>query len=156
MIEIRKATLADVRGLAPRLRQEDRRECLSATGLPPELILPLSLTKDEVWVFTINGTPEAILGLSSVDQHPYFGLVWLLATPEIFNQRRELIRLTPKVLDLLHSRYALLGNHVDMRNTTHVRWLQKLGFSFLRVHPRFGVARVPFIEFARLRPEPCA
>lgn len=156
IIEIRKATLADMRGLAPRLREEDRSECLAATGLPPELLLPLSLSKDEVWVFVINGTPEAVLGLSPVDRHPYFGLVWMLATPEIFNQRRALLRLTPEVLDMLHSRYPLLGNHVDMRNVTHVRWLKRLGFSFLRVHKEFGVSRTPFIEFARLRPKPCA
>jgi hypothetical protein len=58
--------------------------------------------------------------------------------------------MAPRWLHRLHKLYPLLGNHVDIRNTKHTKWLKRMGFSFLRVLPEYGVERRPFIEFARL------
>lgn len=156
MIELRAATVADATSIAPRLRKEDRAECLAAYGLTPEVLLPLSVNLSETWVFTVKGQPEVILGLSPVDQHPTFGIVWMMATPEILKHKREMIKRLPEVLDMLHDRYELLGNHIDARNKVHLQWLRRSGFSLLRLHPKFGVEKRPFYEFARLRPLACA
>lgn len=153
---IREATVADAVSVAPRLRTEDRMECEAALGFSPEVALPFGVTAGENWVFEIDGTVEAILGVSPVGGNPYFGMVWMMTTEAIFDHRKELLRATPRVLEMLHDRFPLIGNHVDVRNTKHIDWLKKVGFSMLRVIPEFGVERRPFIEFAKLRAEPCA
>lgn len=159
MAHIRRALVADAVTLAPRLREADRNECRAFLGIEPEGVLPLNVnTAEKAWCFVgDNGEPVGMFGVSPVDQHPYFGIVWMVTTPEITDYRRELIRLAPIWLDRMHSLYPLLGNHVDARNTLHVRWLRRMGFSFLRTLPTFGVERRPFHEFARLRhPDECA
>lgn len=151
MKEIRRATDEDARKLAPRLRPEDRRECLSASGLPPEVILPLSVSKEEVYVFTDNGSPEVIFGVSPVQHYPHLGLIWMMASEKLSAYRRELVTLVPQQIDKFHDKFPLLGNHVDARNKVHVSWIKRSGFSFLRVLPRYGIDQTPFIEFAKLR-----
>lgn len=151
MKEIRRATVEDARQLASRLRPEDRRECLSASGMPPELVLPLSAAREEVYVFTDNGTPEVIFGVSPVAHYPHLGLIWMMASDRLSSYRRELVTLVPQQIDKFHDQYPLLGNHVDARNKVHIGWIKRSGFSLLRVIPKYGVEQTPFIEFAKLR-----
>lgn len=157
MPRIRRAGVADAVALAPRLREADRNECRAFLGLPPEAVLPLSVQTDKAWTFVDDlGVPQGMFGVSPVDQHPYFGIVWMATSPEIVKHRKALVRLAPQWLAHLHDLYPLLGNHIDARNELHVRWLKRMGFSFLRTLPDFGAERRPFHEFARLRPQPCA
>lgn len=158
MRNIREATVADAIAVAPRLREADRQECLALTGMEPELILPLTTEQStHTWALTNDeGEAEGIMGLSPVDQHPYFGIVWLCSTPYIFKKKRLFLEQSRQGLEMLHDIYPLLGNHIDARNTAHIRWLKWLGFSFLRLIPEFGVEKRPFYEFARLRSPSCA
>lgn len=151
MKEIRRATVQDALSLCKRLRPEDRRECLTASGFPPEIMLPLSVLKEEVYVFTDNGSPEVIFGVSPVMHYPLLGLVWMMASVRLREYRRELLTLVPQEIDKFHEKYPLLGNRVDSRNKEHVSWIKRSGFSFLRVLPRYGVDQTPFYEFAKLR-----
>lgn len=156
---IRRATVADAIDLAPRLREADKNEFRAFLGMEPEAVLPFDITQGsgETWAFI--GDQEEVVGLfgvQPVDQHPTFGLVWAVSSPDIFKYRRDFFKLTPKVLDMLHQKYPLIGNHIDARNKAHIRWLKRHGFSFLRTIPEFGVERRPFHEFARLRSTECA
>lgn len=158
MKEIRKATVDDARRLAPRLRASDRRECITASGMTPEVLLPLSVRYEEdVYVFTDAGTPEVIFGVSPVQHYPLLGLIWMLASDRLPEYRREIVTKARTVIDGFHDKYPLLGNHVDARNVEHRRWLRWCGFRLLRVIPEYGLDRTPFIEFAKLRePNECA
>ncbi|PBB68144.1 hypothetical protein CK228_13625 [Mesorhizobium sp. WSM4312] len=151
MITIRRAKVADAIFLAPRLRSADRDECKAALGMEPEVVLPL-LVQQGNYVWAGVEPSGEVFGLFGVDPSgPYMGIVWMVSSPAIMNYRRELIGLTPKWLKRLHKVRPLLGNHIDARNTTHIRWLKRMGFSFLRTHDEFGVEKRPFHEFARLR-----
>lgn len=153
MAFIRKATVSDAVKIAPNLRPADRRECLSATGRTPEDILPLLISAGEYAMTFVgdDGEPVGIYGVDGVDNNPKFGIVWMVTTPAIYRYKRWLIKEAPKRLKHLHKMYPLLGNHIDARNTAHIRWLRWLGFSFLRLRESFGHDRTPFYEFARLR-----
>lgn len=151
MITFRKATVADAVSLAPRLRDADRQECWAALGMDPRVVLPLSATDKHCWAVLDEGTPVALFGVSPVLHVPELGIVWMVTAPLRHRHKAALLRDAPKVLGMLHSICPLLGNHVDARNTTHIRWLRHAGFSFLRVKPTYGVERRPFLEFARLR-----
>ncbi|MBD9511921.1 hypothetical protein IB265_34800 [Ensifer sp. ENS10] len=149
--------MADAVSLAPRLRAADRRECLAHHGIDPKFLLPYSITEgSHAWAFEHDGKCIGLFGVEPVDQHPNFGLVWMVTSDDIFRHKRQILRDSPVWLNKLHDLYPLLGNHVDCRNRSHIRWLRWLGFSMLRVIPEFGVERLPFIEFAKLRSEPCA
>lgn len=150
---LRRATLADAKYIAPRLREADRRECMARVGLKPDVVLPLTVTLEkDVWVCCdLEDTPVVIMGVSPVALHPEMGIVWMTSTDEIFKYKMTLMKGTPEILEMFHDKYPLLANHVDARNTVHIKWLKKMGFSMLREMPEFGVERVPFIEFARLR-----
>lgn len=155
--EIRRATLNDALDLAPRLRPEDRRECFSASGLPPELILASAVSREEVYVFTDKGSPEVIFGVSPVQHYPLLGLIWMMASEKLPRYGRELVTLVPQQIEKFHDRFPLLGNHVDARNKVHIAWIKRSGFSLLRVIPEYGLGKTPFIEFAKLRkPDECA
>lgn len=158
MVIIRRAEVADAVSLAPRLREADRQECKAHVGIDPKLLLPYSVaTGGPTWAF-IDGMGKCIglFGLNAVDQNPDFGTVWMVTSDDVFKHKRQILRDSPIWLNKLHDHYPLLGNHVDARNRTHIRWLKWLGFSMLRVIPEFGVERRPFIEFAKLRAHPCA
>jgi hypothetical protein len=157
MVIIREARVADAVALAPRLREADRRECIANTGITPEFILPHSVaTPGSTWALEANGECIGLFGVDTVFGHPQFGIIWMVTSDEILKHRRQLLRDTPVLLDKIHQTYPLLGNHVDARNTVHIRWLKWLGFSMLRVLPEFGAERRPFIEFAKLGTNTCA
>lgn len=159
MITIRRAKVADAISLAPRLRDADRNECRAFLGLEPEVVLPLSVSQgDYNWAaIDPDGICQGLFGLDPVAGNPHLGIVWMVTSDEMITKhRRELVRMAPTRLARLHTIRPLLGNHIDARNTTHIRWLKRLGFSFLRTHPEFGVEKRPFHEFARLRSSPCA
>ncbi len=154
MAHYRRATLADAIDLAPRLREADKNEFRAYLGIEPEAALPFDIGNgdgDKWAMIGDDGRVFGLFGVQAVDQHPTFGLVWMVSSDDIWKYRRQFIETTPKVLEMLHRKYPLLGNHIDARNTKHVYWLRRLGFSFLRTIPEFGVQRRPFHEFARLR-----
>jgi hypothetical protein len=151
MIEFREATVADMVALAPRLRPEDRAECLAASGVEPETSLPTAVSLGPSWVWTVAGKPECALGVIPVDGVPLTGAVWMLGSSELLKHTRYMVKHLPGVIDMLHNHYPLLGNYVDARNTTHISFIKHCGFSLLRVIPDHGVERRPFIEFVKLR-----
>lgn len=157
MVIVREARVADAVSLAPRLRRADRRECIANTGIAPEIILPYSVgSPGPTWAFDDGEKCIGLFGLDAVDQNPEFGIVWMVTSDDIRAHRRQLLAESPSWLEALHRTYPLLGNHVDARNTVHIRWLRWLGFSMLRVIPEFGAERRPFIEFAKLGTNTCA
>ncbi|MBY5581858.1 hypothetical protein [Rhizobium leguminosarum] len=143
--------MADMVALAPRLRPEDRAECLAASGVEPEISLPAAVGQGPTWVWTVAGRPECALGVIPVDGLPFCGAIWMLASPEILKHVRYMVTRLKDVIELMHDHYPLLGNYVDARNTTHISFIKHCGFSLLRVIPDHGVERRPFIEFAKLR-----
>lgn len=158
MAYIRRATVADAIYVAPRLREADKQETWAYLGLDPLNVLPRNVAQDpNTWTMVGNdGSPVGLFGVSAVATLPYFGLVWMCSTDAIHDHKRELIVMAPQWLDKLHALHPLLGNHIDARNTVHVRWLRRMGFSLLRTHQHFGVEGRPFHEFARLKHVQCA
>ncbi|MEY9719273.1 hypothetical protein ABIA22_001763 [Sinorhizobium fredii] len=158
MLHYRRATVADAIDLAPRLREADKNEFRAFLGLEPEIVLPFDIVagQGDTWALVGSEGVIGLFGVQPVDQNPLFGLVWMVTSDDLFKYRREFVKGTPQVLDMLHRKFPLLGNHIDARNTVHVRWLQRLGFVFLRTIPEFGIQRRPFHEFARLRSTECA
>ena len=145
----RLSTLEDIKYLAPRLRKEDKQEILAGTGLIPYEAL-LNGYKNGVIVFTIvnfKNKPVGIFGINDVGNN--VGAIWLLATDKLKDIQYSFLRENKKVIDFLNTKYKILWNFVDCRNSLHIKWLKWCGFKFINKQ-KYGVLNKPFYEFIRI------
>lgn len=98
----------------------------------------------------LDGVPIAMFGTSRNLVDSSVGKVWLLGTDTFSAQRSWIIRNSKAVLDELFQTYSVLWNHVDARQTTHIRWLKWLGFDFISTDERYGYEEIPFHQFAKV------
>ena len=141
----RLATLEDIKYLAPRLRYEDKREILSSAGMFPYDALYYSYLKSNV-VFTIVNKEKEPVGLFGVTVN---GGIWLLATDKLKDLQYYFLNEIKKVIDFLNSKYKILWNFVDSRNSLHIKWLKWCGFKFINKR-KYGVLNEPFYEVIRI------
>jgi hypothetical protein len=144
------ATPAHVHELLPDLRDEDRQELLSASGLDPAIALTLCLTASEVaWAaLDPQGRPIVLFGASSPS--PGLGSPWMVASRHIAAQAAAVARDTRPITEALNDRYPVLTNAVDSRNRLHIRWLQWAGFAFTGTSIT-AADGTPFREFIRIK-----
>ena len=145
----RLTTLEDIKYLAPRLRYEDKREILASTGLLPyEALLKGYL--ENVIVFTIvnkKNIPVGIFGVNDCGRG--VGAIWLLASEDLTTAQISFLRQCRDVVKVLNTKYKILWNFVDCRNSLHIKWLKWCGFKFINKQ-KYGVLNKPFYEFIRI------
>ena len=145
----RLATIKDLKYLAPRLRYEDKREILASTGLLPyEALLKGYL--ENVIVFTIvnkKNIPVGIFGVNDCGND--VGAIWLLASEDLTTAQISFLRQCRDVVKVLNTKYKILWNFVDCRNSLHIKWLKWCGFKFINKQ-NYGVLNKPFYEFIRI------
>ena len=141
--------LEDIKYLAPRLRNEDKQEIIASTGLKPyEALLKGYL--ENVIVFTIVNTKNKPVGIFGInDCGNGLGAIWLVATNKLKDIQYPFLRENKKVIDFLNTKYKILWNFVDCRNSLHIKWLKWCGFKFINKQ-KYGVLNKPFYEFIRI------
>lgn len=84
---------------------------------------------DNFLVFGENGEPIAIYGIV---KHPIDGLhaVWMVATTEIKNYKKELITIGFKEIHRFIKEYGPVTNYISIDNNESRRWLLKAGAVF--------------------------
>ena len=145
----RLATLEDLKYLAPRLRYEDKREILASVGMIPIDALALSYYASDL-VFTIvnpKDEPVAVFGVGGTKNG--VGGIWLLATDNLKDIKFPFLKENKKVINFLNTKYKILWNFVDCRNSLHIKWLKWCGFKFINKQ-NYGVLNEPFYEFIRI------
>jgi hypothetical protein len=96
----------------------------------------------EAVVFNVpNGKTAGMAGVSED------GLIWMLCTDAISEYPKTFVREAKRWVDSLH--HPILWNRADIRNTTHLRLLRFLGFTFIQVLPS-GPNNKLFVEFLKL------
>ena len=138
--------------LAPRLRAEDVAEIEAMSGNPPLLALLNGTQGTEC--YSIVSEDGLVIGMYGLNHMPEYGpgqaAVWLLASPDLLSIKAQFLRETMgHVLDF-HSRYPLLWNYVWAGNAAHIKWLHRLGFTFIAKHEHFGHGQECFYEFVRI------
>ena len=141
----RLATIQDLKYLAPRLRFEDKREILSSSGLLPFYALYFSYLHSNI-VFTIVNDKKEPVGIFGVTVS---GAIWLLATDKLKDIQFAFLKENKKVIDFLNTKYKILWNYVDCRNSLHIKWLKWCGFKFINKQ-KYGVLNEPFYEFIKI------
>lgn len=155
MPNARVSYLEDIADLAPRLRKEDVAEVYAVNGCSPEQALLDGLqTSDEC--LTIEHE-EKIIGMFGVAPlRPGVGAIWLLASDELPSIRWGFLKQTRPWVAHFLTKFPLLTNLVDARNTQHIKWIKWAGFTFTNRHEDFGPDKVPFLEFYKQRDHTCA
>ena len=132
MLSYSTTTLKDVVWMGKHLRAADRRELETASGLVPMRALARAValstfactvrlpdTDDPLYLFGV--APSKTSGR---------GVIWMAGTDAISASRHRIAKDAPRILHILSQPYVN-GLHclVDARNTLHVRWLKRFGFT---------------------------
>ena len=146
---VRPSVLEDVEFLAPRMRVEDVAEVEAYSGRGAHHAL-LNGFENSTLCRTGLYKDEPCLMFGAGQVFPDVGMVWMLGSDAMVDARVSILRQSRGWIDELHSEFRLLFNYVDARNEVHIKWLRWLGFSFINLHPEFGVGRLPFYEIVRI------
>tara|TARA_R100000697_G_scaffold18530_1_gene25630 strand:+ start:504 stop:956 length:453 start_codon:yes stop_codon:yes gene_type:complete len=149
MGHLRKATFKDMKYVANNLRDIDKLEAFYQTGQEPLQALQLTYICSKVNMAIADDNDQPI-GLCGVVQG---GIIWMVATDALFENKKyriQLIRKGREWVDNLLKSYKVLYNFVYAENTSAIKWLKSLGFTFIQYHEKYGMQGKPFYEFLRI------
>lgn len=143
--EVIRMSAEDVSAILPLVRQADIDEITEALGIPMEEAL-LEGAADNGKKIVVDGKVVAVFGDATYSILGSVGVPWLISTIHVEQHARAFLKVCkPEVMDML-TRHAHLMNFVDVRNTTAIRWLKWLGFTFGSAIP-YGPKGFPFHPF---------
>ena len=136
MAYTRPAVVGDAEKLAPYLRHADYEEIKAASGKPPKEVLSNSFFIGKP-TKTIIGDRGNIIGMFGVvpiktEDTLRTGVIWGLSTNELFRHKRWLVRHAHQEMLEVTKDYDRVLNFIYEKNTTHIRWLRRMGFN---IHP---------------------
>ncbi len=151
---VRTPTDADIAFVVNNLRDADRDEISAATGAKnPALIVSeaVRLSVPGITLLAPTGEPVGLAGVvPAVQAGNSLGIIWMVGTDGIETCRRPFLRHSRVLSEWLNSKYDVLANCVDARNTVHIRWLRWCGFTFINRHEQYGAEGRPFLAFVRI------
>ena len=146
---LRKSKLEDFKFVVENMREMDRLETYYQTDMTPEDALSVTFLGSQINM-TIASDDDEPIGLCGVFKD---GCIWCIATDELFDNKKyriQLIRQGRKWVDNLLESYKMLYNYVYAENTSAIKWLKALGFTFVNLHESYGQQKKPFYEFLRI------
>ncbi len=146
---LRKSKLEDFKFVVENMREMDRLETYYQTDMTPEDALSVTFLGSQINM-TIASDNDEPIGLCGVFKD---GCIWCIATDELFNNKKyriQLIRQGREWVDKLLESYKILYNYVYAENTSAIKWLKALGFTFVNLHESYGQQKKPFYEFLRI------
>ncbi len=126
------------------LRDDDLREVGGYDPLELEGTLQGMGAKMMTW--DTDQGPVSVYG-STPTENPMVGLVWTLTANAAMPRWRFQTRFTEEMLQWCGEGYSVLANFKDARNTMQIKWLKKIGFTFIQHHQMDGQT---YIEFLRI------
>lgn len=132
------------------MREEDLREFEAFSFSDFDLVEHYILSaakRMQTWDSDLG--PLAIVGVTP-DENLGVGCVWAIASKDATPRWRFAVRETNQQLKRLGRGYYILHNFKDARNTAHIQWLRRLGFTFFHEEKNFGGSGLPFLQFARI------
>lgn len=135
--------------LALNLRKADLEELRAASGThiaPGDILRTARAISDvcEVGLSRETGLPALVRGVAPLGGG--VGVIWMVATDELNDSPRYLVEEGKRFVTRNLERYELLYNHVDVRNTGSLNWLEHIGATFDPPAP-FGPYGMPFRRF---------
>lgn len=125
-LKLIKSKLSEVWQLAPRLREDDRRE-VEAAGSTPLASLKNGIRKStECWsVYTLDNLLIGMCGYTLVPEN--IAIVWFLGSDEIEKYPLSFVKEGKKFINNLLSKGYVVTNYVYSKNPTHIKFINSLG-----------------------------
>jgi len=137
------------------MRQEDITEALDLGGLSPSeairVAVKASCAPGKAYIAYVNKSPEVIFGVAPSGACLGVGHPWLLGTDVISRLPIRFVRESLRYVTEWLQEYPILTHIVDGRNTTHIRWLEHMGFKFIRNWENSGPGRIVARQFVMIK-----
>lgn len=149
-IDIQPATPVDALELSFCLRKSDLHEIEASSGRAPfEVLLDGVEHSTECWTARVDGGVMAIWGVASALPSllgPRIGVAWMLGSDLVDAHREAFLPASRAELERLLTRWDVLINAIDARNTKALRWANRLGFQLAAPQP-MGHLGLEFVRF---------
>lgn len=134
-------------------RQEDEVECnaMNGTGCAENCYTALDRVDAETYTIMNEGYPVGMFGvvpLLGEGIMPGWGTVWLLASPQLYEIRRDFMKQSHAWVNHLQRFYPNVTNYVHVDNAPAIRWCRYVGFVFDVAKPH-GIAGETFMQIVR-------
>ena len=134
----KKKNEKDILYILEHLRLEDKHEAITQKGENYKQIILEEImnckTRTYLGCRKSDDLPVCIGGFTDT-QEKGVGIVWLLSTPEIENNKTCLLRHIVGAFEEIDARYWLTCNILFSENRFAKRWLKKLGYKFNNPKP---------------------
>ena len=149
-ITIRDVIERDIGLLDSSMRAADRDEIVASHGPDTRTTIAraVAASTHRLSIDAWDGDLLCVMGVAPISMATGVGSPWMLGTRGLDDHPRTLARVARRYFDEVAQVYAVLENHVDVRNTASIRLLKWLGCSFDEPRP-YGVMRLPFMRFER-------
>lgn len=145
--EVLPVTVEDVADILPIVRQADIDEITEALGIPMHQALHEAITGSlNAKKIVVDGQVVAVFGDAVHSILGSVGVPWLISTVHVEHHARAFLKVCKPEVQGMLTRHHHLMNYVDARNTSAMRWLKWLGFTFGPAAP-YGARRFPFHPF---------
>ena len=146
-ITFSEVTEEDIQFVADNMRQADKDEVLASNNYTPRECLDESI-KISYFAYTVNfnAAPVMIFGLVKRSALSDTGIPWALGTDGVFTGKREFLKRSVVLRDMMLEECDILTNYVHCDNKQSIRWLKWLGFKFDNPAP-YGVNNELFMRF---------
>jgi len=146
-IRVRKSVKGDLRDIADRMRNADKKEIWASNNIAPLEALIKGLD-NSVYCRTVeNGRAILMFGVAPEDILGNRAAVWMLSTDDLDNIKIHFLRNCRKYVDEMLEYYEYLENYVDCENTKCIQWLKFLGANIDEPAP-YGVEGKLFRHFS--------
>ena len=144
--KLRPYTQGDLSRVWEDMREDDLREVGEYEPIWMEKTLLSMKAKMKTW--DTDQGPVAVIGSTPTD-NPMVGLVWCLASNAAVPRWRFHVREIEGLLQWCAEDYSVLANFKDARNTTQIKWLKKIGFTFIQHHDLNGQDHIEFLRIMK-------
>ena len=129
--EIVAATAEHAFELADSMRQADIDEVWATGHFTPTgaLLAGLSASRDTK-AGLADGEVMCMFSVIPLSALSFTGIPWMLGSKNLPKHSRAFLRRNKVYMNEMRSRFTLMFNYVDIRNTVAIRWLKWLGFEF--------------------------
>jgi hypothetical protein len=147
---VKRATQEDLKEVIANIREADKEEIESASGLSYEKTLERILdTCDDCWAGFADGDLIAIFGVHVKSSLSGYGIPWMISTKKIEKHGKLFLRYCRPVFERMCVNMDVLVNYVHDRNDVAKMWLKWLGFDIKPAKP-YGAKQELFCRFELL------
>lgn len=151
--EMRSATEADMRWLAPRLTPASREEMAALSKFQTVSVLLQDITRKGVILDRVTPTrPLMVFDVIPSHEDQEAATFWSAMSESIASAHSywSFAEYSRSILNSLNGKYPVLTSYVDARNTQQMGWLERVGFVHVEDVPQYGRKQLPFRVYRRL------